>query len=178
MALSFDMQTWTPMIDDSGDSLIVPLPAGVWGVKVQPGPDFAHYPLMTGTVLHPWTVIADWCRSTAGEIQDGVWCDECDSHALHSWYVGRSAAVIWDGDDQVFYYRAGDDGYYDLAWIVEDGFEFDAMFYLQAENMFYEYMKTRYPSALQLARCESRRRCWMLQQMLNGSDVRAVTGWK
>lgn len=169
-----------PMVSSELSSL-VPLPAGVWGVRVQPGPGFGdvyhRFATCMGTVLHPATAVADWCR-TVGESDVGPWCDDCEFHQLGGWYVGRSAAVMWDGDDRVFYYRAGDEGCYDLAWIVPDDYAFDPILYLRAENTYYEYMRAIYPKALQVARCESRRRCRMLQQMLDGSDVRDVTGWQ
>ena len=180
MAQSSVEESSTPVVS-SRTSPLVPLPAGIWGVKVQPGPDFgdAYHTLVanTGTVLHPSVATEEWCRGATGELDVGQVCDECESHQLGGWYVGRSVAVKWDGDDRVFYYRAGDHGFYDLAWIVPDGFEFDAIAYLQAENACYEYMATRSPSrALQVARCELKRRCGMLQQMLDGETVRTVTG--
>ena len=162
-------------------SPVVPLPAGIWGVKVQPGPDWEGagftFVAPAGTVMHPATVVDEWCAGAAGEIDVGLPCDVCESHLLGGWYVGRSAAVKWDGDDRVFYYRAGDDGFYDLAWIIPDGYEFDAASYLQAEDTYYDYMTRRYHerTALQAARCERQRRCPLLQKMLDGDDVRTVT---
>lgn len=180
MAQTPDVASSAPPITPR-TSPLVPLPAGVWGVKVQPGPGFGDsyhtHVANTGTVLHPDWVMEDWCGGTIGEIDVGQSCDECESHMLGGWYVGRSVAVTWDGDDRVFYYQAGDGGTYDLAWIVPDGFEFDARAYMQVENAYFLYMMTRWPSrALQVAVCERRLRCSMLQRMLNGEDVRTVTG--
>lgn len=187
MAQSSDVPTPTlPIAQDAASSAwaashLVPLPAGVWDVKVQPGPDWEDamhtFIAPTGTVQHPATVVSDWCRGTAGDIDVGEPCDVCDRHLLGGWYIGRSVAVKWEGDDRVFYYRAGDSGFYDLAWTVPEGYEFDVASYLRTEDAYNEYMTTHYPSrAQQVTHCERRRRCEMLQRMLDGDSVRTATG--
>ena len=57
----------------------------------------------------------DWVSNICGYENPGCPCHEVGcSHFLGGWWHSRSLAVKWDNCPEPFYYRAGDDGYYDL----------------------------------------------------------------
>ena len=109
-----------------GSVVLAPLPAGVWDVRVVPGRDWdfdltqvgAHG---VGTVLDPSTAVVEWCAGVAGRARVGGPCVDCPVHDLGGWFLSRSAVVQWDGDENFYYYKAGDNGLYDLAWAVPSG---------------------------------------------------------
>ena len=120
--------------------VLSPLPAGIWNVRCCPGPDYNGCPrdVEWGTVLDPVSVVNDWCAGTAGASSVGGPCPrlstEEGAHLLGGWFLSRSAAVQWDGCDEVYFYRCGDKKRYDLSWQRPDDFIFDADAYYDAEK--------------------------------------------
>jgi hypothetical protein len=156
---------------------VVPLPAGVWGVRCVPGPDWSDFPLTrtVGTVLNPEAVLAEWCDGAAGKHHVGGTCRHSAAHQLGGWFIGRSAAVLWDGDDEVYFHKCGDGGEYDLAWAPPDDFVFNVNGYARVEAAFHRYCQSVAPrSASHIIQCETRLRCRGLARMLAGEDARDV----
>jgi hypothetical protein len=160
------------------------LPAGVWGVRCCLGPrnsGGAPINALWGTVLNPglpW-IVDEWCNLAAShEIADG----RCPfvtrgvgPHDLGGWFIGRSAAVQWDGSDQVYFYKCGDEREYDLAWYVPDAMEFDTSVYLDVEMIFREYLAHHHPRAVEhIMECERHHRCGGLSRLLRGDTPRQV----
>ena len=120
--------------------VLAPLPAGIWNVRCCPGPDYNGCPrdVEWGTVLDPVSVVKDWCAGTAGASPVGGPCPglttEQVSHFVGGWFLSRSAAVQWDGLDEVYFYRCGDNNLYDLAWQRPDDFIFNVAAYDEAEK--------------------------------------------
>ena len=120
-------------------SQLRPLPAGVYGVRALPGPhwlssgfagqnerSFGWVRPATSQILHQWAEEAWHSENNP--------CPHCRSHnhQLGSWHPSRSAVVEWQipGGVQVGYYKAGDEGDYDLYYHPADlelpGAGFDA----------------------------------------------------
>ena len=160
---------------------VVPLPAGVWGVRCVPGPDWSYFPHKhtVGTVLNPEPFLAEWCAGTAGTDCVGGTCSHSGcGHQLGGWFVGRSAAVLWDDAndaDDVCFYKCGDAGEYDLAWAPPDDFAFNCNEYVRVEAAFHRHCQSVWPrSASHVIQCETGLRCRGLARMLAGEDVRDV----
>ena len=123
-------------------SQLRPLPAGVYGVRVLPGP---HW-LSSGFAGQNERSFG-WVRP-AGELTLQSWagdaweignleCPHCGClyHQLGGWHPSRSAVVEWQIPSGVVisYYKAGDEGDYDLYYHPEDlelpgaGFDTEAL---------------------------------------------------
>ena len=147
------------------------------------GPDWSDFPhtCTVGTVLNPEQFLNQWCEGVTGENNDfgaleaprglGA-CRRLASHYLGGWFIGRSAAVRWDGSDEVLFHRCGDDGQYDLAFHVNEDFDFNAAEYLRVEAAFHAQCRSMAPRiAPHIMQCETRRRCHGLARRLAGDDV-------
>ena len=156
---------------------VVPLPAGIWGVRCVPGPDWSDFPHThtVGTVLNPEPFLAEWCLGTIGKNYVGGPCSRSAVHHLGGWFVGRSAAVLWDDSDEVLSHKCGDRGEYDLAFNVSDYFDFNIDEYLRVEAAFHAQCRgVAAHSASHIIQCETRLRCSGLARMLAGEDARNV----
>jgi hypothetical protein len=164
------------------DRNLSPLPAGVWDVRCCLGPDnSAGYPdnVQWGTVLNPgmqW-IVKEWCSVAASPMFAGGRCPFATGmtgpHDLGGWFIGRSAAVKWDGHDQVFFYKCGDHGEYDLDWYVPDAMVFDTSVYFDTEKIFQEYLAKNHPRAGEhIMKCERHHRCVGLSRLLRGETPR------
>lgn len=159
-----------------------PLPAGVWNVRCCPGPHWDASPegAQWGTVLSPATVVSDWCMCAAeAGASLGAPCpalpNDAGSHYLGGWWLSRSAVVKWDGVDDVYYYRCGDDQIYDLAWAVPDGYQFDAMGYICVERIYEDHLMAHHPLAMRhVIGCERGIACNGLLRLLQGKSPREV----
>ena len=107
-------------------SELLPLPAGVYGVRVLPGPhwlcsgfgeinegSFGVVRQATRGELQEWAVVA---RRPGGQHFS---CPHCTlasrRHNLGGWHPMRSAVVEWQAHiAETYYYKAGDEGEYDL----------------------------------------------------------------
>ena len=127
---------------------LLPLPAGVYGVRVLPGPHWlasGFHGDNEGTfgVVRP--AIYPELRQWAGEAfgSGGTRFKPCPhclknhraNHQVGGWHPLRSAVVEWQlpAGAQVRFYKAGDDGEYDLYFHPDDlalpgaGFDADAL---------------------------------------------------
>ena len=108
-----------------------PLSAGVYGVRVLPGPHwlssgFAGQNEDSFGVVRPATSLdlQVWAEAAWGS--DNHPCPHCTCtssyHQLGAWHPSRSAVVEWQipGGVQVGYYKAGDEGDYDLYYHPAD----------------------------------------------------------
>lgn len=91
------------------------LRAGMYNVVVVTGPswDFGDQDKGTGLVLElDKEIVVDWAKQMWQEIIEG-------RHGHGTWSPTRSAAVRWSGikraKENVFYYKCGDGGQYDLC---------------------------------------------------------------
>ena len=106
---------------------LVPLPAGVYGVRVLPGPHWlwsgweGQNGRCFGIVRPPrQQELQDWARECA---EGGVRpCKKCKKnhrffHQPWSFHPCRSAVVDWSSvPPSTCFYKAGDEGFYDLFW--------------------------------------------------------------
>ena len=115
---------------------VVPLPAGVYGVRVYPGPSLAKGgmwnqcdPHLTGVALVPSRgTMLDWLRQFLDDPSGGprvsrhfllvaslpcpptAWFSPCllrRERRRGGWHPRRSTSARWEGSDEVYYYKAG-----------------------------------------------------------------------
>ena len=113
---------------------LLPLPAGVYGVRVLPGPHWLSSGFggdnegSFGVVRPPTPIeLAQWAAAVGGGDGWNNPCPHCAEdirlyHQLGGWHPSRSAVVDWQipGGSFAAFYKAGDDGDYDLYFHPED----------------------------------------------------------
>ena len=106
---------------------LVPLKALRYGCRVLRGPDWQYYDDSEltkgmGTVVEPDdSILTEWTLTGCNGNCGGRYNPALGMHT-GGWWVDRSCAVMWDGDEEgIHYYRAGDDGCFDLLEVVGTG---------------------------------------------------------
>ncbi len=124
---------------------------GLYGVRCCPGRDWVEGGFEHqneggwGTALAPPPdIVQDWCDNVHG---DGGPCGRWQpDHSQGGWWFSRSCYVVWDSGES-FFYRAGDEGCYDLAFDPE-GVVWDIAAYRRVEEEFLRTLRRDCPGPL------------------------------
>lgn len=192
----------TPVSQPWPDSLVKlgPMPAGLWDVRVRPGEWYEEGGFSSQVpegVAWGWARKPDtgdlnrWVQELTYEGSDddfgwpcGSWGRGGKAHQLGGWWITRSAVVVWSesyedamaADSTRYYYRAGDDGAYDLEVLLDKSSHFDLSAYktLEADACNILLAKSDKHTVSHVKTCEGQLRCPMLSQMLQGYSVHDV----
>ena len=185
--LPFSAQDQCPDWSQRHELGLRPVPAGCYGLRVCPGPDWDEGGFADqnedswGTTVTPNAAdILEWVTQVWAEPRappgPGV-CPFDRCHGIGGWWPTRSTVVIWDADpNKRWYYRAGDEGGYDLAFVPSDQ-EFDVAAFMQVDYNCQVRLRSLHPSAMShVPFCEAAQTCTILRLMLQGFPLVEAVG--
>ena len=173
-----------PPMDADTRQHLFPLPAGLLGARVVPGPHWCTRGVGEMQNEGGWgTVVAcnraetiEWAELAIGALENpGDPCGRHPRHFLGAWYPSRSVVVQWDTGRR-FMYRAGDGGRYDLAFDVRTVQDFDTIGYLNMLHFVEGALFARCDAATlkHVTTCERAHMCAGLRWLQAGSSVGTV----